>query len=152
MIWRRLIRPLGHGRYRVNLPTGLRELLPLVARELEELLDSDDPSLRRLFPTAYADDPTRDAEYQLLARDRLIDRRRAAIATLAATADAEEVSEEELLAWMAVVNDLRLVLGTRLDVSEDDREVDPSHPEAGLVELYRLLGYLLEEIVEALNG
>jgi hypothetical protein len=152
MIWRRLIRPLGRDRYRINLPPALRELLPVVAGELDVLLDTDDPSLRRLFPTAYAQDPERDAEYQLLARDRLVDRRRAAIADLIATADADEVTGSQLAAWMTVINDLRLVLGTQLDVSEDDQDTDPDSPQAPAMELYRLLGYLLEEIVEALNG
>ena len=152
MIWRRLIRPLGRDRYRINLPGPLRDLLPVVAEELDQLLDGEDPSLRRLFPTAYAQDPERDAEYQLLARDQLIDRRRAAIAEFIATAQADEVSGEQLAAWMRVINDLRLVLGTRLDVSEDDVDLDPDSPEAPVMELYRLLGYLLEEIVEALNG
>jgi hypothetical protein len=152
VIWRRLIRPLGRDRYRINLPEALRQLLPVVAQELDGLLDTEDPSLRRLFPTAYAQDPERDAEYQVLARDQLVDRRRAAIAAFVATADADEVSGEELAAWMRVINDLRLVLGTRLDVSEDEPDIDPTDPGAGAMELYRLLGYILEEIVEALNG
>ncbi len=152
MMWRRLIRPLGRDRYRINLPVPLRELLPVVARELDELLDTEDASLRRLFPTAYAQDPERDAEYQVLARDQLIDRRRAAIADFVATAHAEEVNGEQLAAWMRVINDLRLVLGTRLDVTEDELELDPDSSDAPVMELYRLLGYLLEEIVEALNG
>jgi hypothetical protein len=152
VIWRRLVRPLGRDRYRIGLPDGVRQLLAVVAGELDEMLDGDDPTLRRLFPTAYADDAERDAEYQLLSRDRLVDRRRAAIADLVATAEAEEVSRQQLESWMTVINDLRLVLGTRLDVSEDDEPLDPAHPDAPTMELYRLLGYLLEEIVEALNG
>jgi hypothetical protein len=105
--------------------------------------------LRRLFPTAYTQDAARDAEYQLLAHDRLVDGRRAAIAQLAATSESDTVTGEQLSSWMTVINDLRLVLGTRLDVTEDEADLDPRLPE---VELYRLLGYLLEEIIEALNG
>ena len=149
MIWRRLIRPLGRDRYRVNLPAVVRQLLPVLAAELDELLDTDDPSLRRLFPTAYTEDADRDAEYQLLAHDRLVDRRRAAIADLVATADDDHVTGAQLASWMTVINDLRLVLGTRLDVTEDEAQLDPSVPEA---EVYQLLGFLLEEVVEALNG
>jgi hypothetical protein len=140
---------MGRNRYRVNLPPALRQLLPSLAAELEELLDTEDPSLRRLFPTAYTEDAERDAEYQLLAHDRLVDGRRAAIAQLAATAESDTVTGEQLFSWMTVINDLRLVLGTRLDVTEDEAELDLDLPE---VELYRLLGYLLEEIIEALNG
>src|SRR5437588_500232 len=38
----------------------------------------DDPSLRRLFPTAYPDDAERDREYRQLVGDELVERRRAA--------------------------------------------------------------------------
>jgi hypothetical protein len=152
VIWRRLVRPLGRDRYRISLPEPLRELLTAVAGDLDRLLDTDDPSLRRLFPTAYAHDPERDAEYQLLAHDQLVDRRRAAIAAFVATARSTEVSGDELAAWMTVINDLRLVLGTRLDVGEEDRDLDPGHPDSPVMELYRALGYVLEEVIEALNG
>ena len=52
---------------------------------------------------------------------------------------------------MHVVNDVRLVLGTRLDVSEDsDLDVDPEHPDHTLHVLYHELGMILSEIVDAL--
>ena len=72
--------------------------------------------MRRLFPTAYHDDPERDREYQQLVRDELLERRLAALATVEATAAADELDEEQLTGWLTALNDLRLVLGTRLDV------------------------------------
>ena len=66
------------------------------------------------------------------------------------TLDADVVTEEQLLAWMGAVNDLRLVLGTRLDVSEDMEEMDPDDPDAPLFEVYDYLAWLLENIVAAL--
>lgn len=142
------------GDYEVRLPEEERALLRNVAPQLRQLLDGDlaDPALRRLFPTAYADDPERDREYHALVRDELADRRRAAVDALIATLDERRLTEEQLLAWMSVVNDLRLVLGTRLDVSEDaDPVPDPDDPEAPLLVLYGYLGYLLESIVAALE-
>ena len=142
------------GRYEVRLPDEERELLRVLAPQLRALLDGDltQPELRRLFPTAYVDDPDRDREYHALVRDELADRRRAAIDTLVATADQKELDEEQLVAWMGAVNDLRLVLGTRLDVSEEmDPVPDPSHPDAPLLALYGYLGFLLESIVAALE-
>ena len=50
---------------------------------------------------------------------------------------------------MGAVNDLRLVLGTRLDVSEDDHDVDPDAPDGPARLVYHYLGWLLEEIVDA---
>ena len=148
------IRRTGPGRYAIALVEEERQLLGNLAEQLGELLQSttEDPTLRRLFPTAYAQDPERDREYHQLVRDELAERRRAQVEVLVATADATRLSEEELLAWMGAVNDLRLVLGTRLDVSEDDDPLpDPDDPDAGLRALYGYLGFLLESIVGALD-
>ena len=58
-----------------------------------------------------------------------------------------------LLALMGAVNDLRLVLGTRLDVSEEtDLAVDPTNPDAGAYALYGYLGFLLETCVDAISS
>jgi hypothetical protein len=53
---------------------------------------------------------------------------------------------------MTAVNQLRLVLGTRLDVREDaDPVVDPDDPAAPLAEIYAYLGVLLESLIAALE-
>lgn len=122
-----------------------------LADQLEELLETDEEDVRRLFPTAYPDDPEREAGYQILSRQGLIDGRREAIAMMKATVDQEVWTEEQLTAWMGTVNDLRLVLGTRLDVSEEDQEIDFNAPQAVSHLAYHQLGYLLGEIVEALT-
>jgi hypothetical protein len=152
--WVRRIRRTRRGDFEVRLPDEERALLRDLVPQLRTILDNDlsDPSLRRLFPTAYPDDPERDQEYRQLVGDELLERRRAALDTLLATVDATRLSEDELTAWMGSVNDLRLVLGTRLDVSEDmDPVPEPDDPNAPLLVLYGYLGYLLESIVEALD-
>ncbi|MHB1536636.1 MAG: DUF2017 family protein [Acidimicrobiales bacterium] len=140
------------GRYLVHLSAPEREVLQLLPTQLTELLSQpDDPSLRRLFPPAYhdADDAERQADYRRLMQEDLIERHRQALETLARTAGATELSEEELSAWLHSLNSLRLVLGTRLDVSEDDDPLDATTPEQ---QLYLLLGYLEECVVDALSG
>ena len=106
--------------------------------------------MRRLFPTAYHDDPDRDREYQQLVRDELLERRLAALATVEATARADEVTQEELTAWLTSLNDLRLVLGTRLDVSEDQAALDEDDPDAPAMAVYGYLSVLLGDVVDAL--
>ena len=87
--------------------------------------------MRRLFPTAYHDDAERDREYQQLVRDELLDRRLAALDIVDShRSTADELDEAQLSAWMRRVNDLRLVLGTRLDVCEDRRRLDADDPDA----------------------
>jgi hypothetical protein len=147
------VRRNRRGGFDLRLPKDERALLRDVAPQLRQLLDGDlgDPTLRRLFPTAYADDPERDREYQQLARDELAERRRASIDLLLATLEEDRLDEEQLLAWMGAVNDIRLVIGTRLDVSEEtDPEPEPDDPDGPLLLLYGYLGYLLETIVQAL--
>jgi hypothetical protein len=147
---RRLFKATGAG-FAVRLAPEAQEWVLELADQLEGLLETDEDDVRRLFPTAYADDPEREAGYQVLSRQGLIDRRREAIAMMRETVDREVWTEEQLTAWMGIVNDLRLVLGTRLDVSEDDQEIDFSAPEAANHVAYHQLGYLLGEIVEALT-
>ncbi|MBW8825381.1 MAG: DUF2017 family protein [Acidobacteria bacterium] len=151
----RRVRRTRKGDFEVRLSADERDLLRSVAPQLRSLLDGDldDPGLRRLFPAAYAHDAELDAEYHAMVRDDLADRRRASVEILVDTVDATRLDEEQLLAWMGAVNDLRLVLGTRLDVSEDmDLVPDPGDPDAGLLSLYGYLGYLLETLIEAVNN
>jgi len=150
----RRVRAAG-GRYQINLPDQERQLLVHLLPQLREVIaEPDDERARRLFPTAYAQDPERDAEYQRFMRDELVASRTAALERFVETAQARDVDEETLLGWMQSINAVRLVLGTLLDVSEDDdpadiSEQDPRYPEYAL---YGYLSALLHEIVEALAG
>jgi hypothetical protein len=153
MGWSRRVKRTRAGDFEVKLPAEERAVLEALAPQLRELLGGDlaDPNLRRLFPTAYAEDAERDREYHALVRDDLADRRLASIDTLLATLDERRLTEEQLTAWMGAVNDLRLVLGTRLDVSEEtELGDDPDDPDTALLALYTYLGFLLEQIVDAL--
>ena len=151
-LFARRVRRIGPDRYRITLPTGEQELLRSLVPQLRDLLTTDDPSLTRLFPTAYADDPERDAGYQALVRDELLEKRFASLDVLEQTVEGGELAGEELSAWMRALNDLRLVLGTRLDVTEDDdpSDIDPEDPDAPAWAIYHYLAMLLTFIVDAL--
>src|SRR3954469_24691048 len=114
------IEPAPDGGVRFFLPPAERELLLQLRAELLSLLTSapDDPSLERLFPPAY-DDRKQDSEYQRLMRDELETGLRETFDVMEATAGREELSAAEAEAWLRALTDLRLVLGTRLDVRED---------------------------------
>jgi hypothetical protein len=150
---RRRVSRTRAGTYEVHLPDPERTLLGNLVDQLRELLveTTDDPTVRRLFPTAYNEDPERDREYQQLVRDELLERRLAALATVEATLVDPELTEEQLSAWLSAVNDLRLVLGTRLDVSEDPLEIEADDPDAPAYAVYEYLGFLLSEVVDALS-
>jgi hypothetical protein len=126
-----------------------RTLLTGLAGELRSLLDGipGDPSLRRLFPPAYEDEQDERA-YRDLTGGALLDGRREALELLAATAQKDRLSGEEADAWLRALNDLRLVLGTRLDVQEGTLLDDPRTPELAI---YGYLSWLQEQLVAALS-
>jgi uncharacterized protein DUF2017 len=130
-------------------------LLAGLAAELRAQLDGDtaDPSLRRLFPPAY-DDAAEERAYRDLAGESLLDGRRAALTLLAETVDRDRLSAEEADAWLRALNDLRLVLGTRLDVQEDTFAADlrPDGPNAPALAVYGYLSWIQEQLVEALSS
>ncbi|MEY2477135.1 MAG: hypothetical protein QOG87_2450 [Actinomycetota bacterium] len=142
------------GEYQLRLPPEERDLLRGLPGQLKGLIDTDDPSLRRLFPPAYKDDPALEAEYRHYMADDLVASHQAALDVMEETIDAEQLGEEQLVGWLGALNDLRLVLGTRLDVTEDmyEREMDPDDPRAPAFAVYSYLGWLQEQVVDALSG
>jgi hypothetical protein len=141
------------GELELRLARDERALLAGLAAELRGLLEGEpgDPSLRRLFPPAYEDEQDERA-YRELTGSGLLYGRRAALALLAATSDRERLSAEEADAWLRALNDLRLVLGTRLDVQEDTfaEELRPDDPRAPALAVYGYLSWIQEQLVEAL--
>jgi Domain of unknown function (DUF2017) len=144
------------GRYEVRLPDEERALVRGLLGDLRALLSlgPDDPRVRRLFPEAYAGDADRQAEYNQLTREELQSGRLAAVDVVEATVDERELTAEQMTAWMQAVNALRLVLGTMLDITEDDQSLalERDDPDAPTMALYGYLGVLLEELVEAQLG
>jgi Domain of unknown function (DUF2017) len=140
------------GRFRLRLTDEEREVLRALPRQLREILHTDDPSLRRLHPPAYQDDPEREAEYRRLVRDDLLGQRLQSLEVMEATIDAGTLDQEQMTAWLGAINDLRLVLGTRLEVTEEMYEegIPEEDPRAPSFALYQYLGWLEEQVVAAL--
>lgn len=135
--------------------------------QLRSLLQSDDdpdtpthPLLLRLFPNAYADeeDAEKEAEYQRLMREELVTSRLHqidAVAGYIATDVGQTLDEGQVIALMQSVNAVRVVLGTMLDVSDDDPEdlADDDDDEFETErQLYGFLSWLLEWIIRSLRS
>jgi hypothetical protein len=146
------ITPTRDGRFRLRLPPEERAVLADLPGQLRELLDAGDPVVGRLFPPAYLDDPARSDEFDRLMRQDLLDRHRANLATLEATAAATVLDLEQLEAWLGALNGLRLTLGTTLDITEDTGldGVPQDDPRFPVLSVYFYLGWLQENVVEAL--
>lgn len=149
-----MLEPLADGGIRLQLSRDERALLVGLTGELRSQLEvtPEDPSLRRLFPPAY-DDEADERAYRELTGDSLLDGRREALELLEQTADSERLTAEEADAWLRALNDLRLVLGTRLDIQEDTfaSEPDFSDPRGQALAVYGYLSWLQEQLVEALS-
>lgn len=160
MIGRRVKR-LRRGGFELRIPADERELLRSLGPQMRKVLvrppmapDEADPAVDRLFPVAYPDDEDRQTEYRLLVQDELLESHLAALAVLEETAGADRLDEEQLSAWMRAVNEVRLVLGTRLDVTEEgtERPLDHSDPRMPAFAVYDYLTHLQGEIIEALSA
>jgi hypothetical protein len=150
---KRIVKRGRDGRYQIRMTDDQRELFADLVAQLRDLLMSgEEDGTVRLFPPAYADDPEREAGYRALARDELLEKRFAALDVVEATASATSLSEDELNAWMGAINDVRLVLGTRLDVTEEMDAIAVDDPRAPAYAVYLYLTHLLAEIVTALQG
>jgi hypothetical protein len=144
------------GRIRVRLDPTERAVLAGLPDQLDALLadaSQDEPGLVRLFPPAYVGERELDEEYHRLMRDELVRRRIEAVDTLRQTVMADELTQDQLHAWVKVLNDARLVLGTLLDVSEDTDvlDVDPEAEDAAQRVIYYVLSGIVDEGVQALT-
>jgi hypothetical protein len=113
----------GDGGVDIRLEPELRELIASLARQLGELIDDpeaqDSPGLARLFPPASVDDPMEALGFEQLMGEALRAGKRESAAVVLATATNDHLDPEQTLAWMRCLNDVRLVLGTRLEIEED---------------------------------
>jgi len=116
-----------------------------------------DPALARLLPDGYAEDPEAAAELRRLTEASL---RAAKVADASVVLDrlpresgTVRLTEETAESWLRALNDVRLALGTRLEVTEDldPTAIDPDDPRAEARMVYLWLGWLQETLVEALS-
>jgi hypothetical protein len=149
---KRMVRRGHDGTFQLRIGDDERDLIASLAGQLRELLTSDETDgTQRLFPPGYANDADREQEYQQLTHDELLTKRLASVDIVEQTVNETALDEDQLSAWMGAVNDLRLVLGTRLDVSEDMDDIELDDPRAPAFAVYHYLTHLLGEIVHALS-
>jgi len=118
----------------------------------------EDPALGRLLPDAYLDDPEAAGEFRRFTerglRESKVAHAMAVQAALTAGHGDVEIDGDGLPAWLGFLNDTRLTLGTRLDISEDNHDeladLPDDDPRSGLFQVYDWLTFLQESIVQRL--
>jgi Domain of unknown function (DUF2017) len=134
-------------------------VLGLLLDQLEQLLDAedlrDDPVLVRLLPDGHRSDAEIAADYRELTESALRSGKTDDLAMVRATlpdgGGELRLDADQAGAWLRTSNDLRLALGTRLDITEDTEPPDDvtSEEEQQLAVYYWLTG-LQGSLVDAL--
>lgn len=124
---------------------------PLVCAE-----DIEDPALARLLPDGYTDDPEAAREFRELTEGSLrahkSETAQRVLDSLPLQGGPVCLDEETTRAWLSALNDIRLVIGTRLGVTEETDYPDPDDPATPGYELYRWLTIVQELLVDAAIG
>jgi hypothetical protein len=120
-------------------------------------IDRGDPVYERLFPATY-DDAQDESGYRDLIGDDLVTFKIEALETVASalgdTTSDIQLDGDALDIWLACLTDLRLAIGTRLNVDEErmGADVDPSDPDARSLAVLHWLGFVQEGVVRAASG
>jgi Domain of unknown function (DUF2017) len=155
---RDLVRRRRDGRFEWKLGPNERSVLAQVASEFKELLanetPSSDPSLQRVFPPAHPDDPIAELEYERASGGSLLATKIEQLETFERCVGERVLSEEDVLACMRAANDLRLVLGTRIDVTEETTPSDfvGDAETESTFQLYAYLSWMVESMIDALGA
>jgi hypothetical protein len=120
----------------------------------------DDPALARLFPSAYGDDEAAATEFRRFTESDLRAGKRAAasdalvaLQPLLPGGGKLVLTRDEADGWLSWLNAIRLVLGTRLEVTEDtyEEDIDPADPRWQVMQVYGWLGWLQESLLACLD-
>ncbi|CAN5641562.1 DUF2017 domain-containing protein [soil metagenome] len=147
------------GTLGVHLDEVEADLLRRLTSEMRALLRADpagDPVTRRLFPDAYEDERASN-EYRELIGDDLRAAKVSALDIVHTDLGVKgaanlELSQEGVGAWLTTLTDLRLAIGTRLDVDEramqEELELDDPAEATAMFALH-WLGWVQESMLEA---
>ena len=113
-----------------------------------------DPVERRLYPDGRPDEAEASARFRDLVRSDIAEGRAARLAIVEDTLDADLIDDAGAEAWLGVLNDLRLVMATRLEVTEETeaQPIDDEDPDAAAKMVYAYVGWLEGQFVDVLAG
>ena len=117
-----------------------------------------DPVLARLLPDAYQEDPEAAGEFRKYTESSLREAKKYFAQTLLDTLPAKggrvKLSADQARDWLRALNDVRLMFGVRLEVTEDFEQqltaLDPKDPRLAAFEVYGWLGAVQESLVRAI--
>ena len=119
----------------------------------------DDPVLARLLPDGYRDDPAAAGEFRKYTESSLREAKRyfayTLLETLPPSGGRVRLTADQARDWMRALNDVRLMLGVRLEVTEEFEDqfnsLSPDDPRAAEFEAYSWVSAIQESLVRALD-
>lgn len=148
----------------MTLSRGEYELLTSLREQLQEALrvpDPADPAMTRLFPAPVLGDPAAELEARDAIVDELLERRLDALEELESILRRGsshrgswrvQLSDEEPMVVLGVLNDCRLAIGARIDVEALDRDaLDRDDPIAYRLAVMDHLGWWQEQLLAVLE-
>ncbi len=152
---RMIITPLEDGTFKLEIPKWQIKIFKSLTQELNPIISDRSNNLTsRLFPTAYQADTSANNEYELLTYKDLLQSHLDSLEALEKLSSNAELSEETLIKITQGVNILRLVLGTRLGINDDDAnssKANKDHPDHNLWLTFHLLGEIISIIIDAIS-
>jgi len=118
-----------------------------------------DPVLARLLPDAYTGDPEAAGEFRKYTEPSLREAKKYFAQTMLETLPPKggrvKLTADQARDWLRALNDVRLMFGVRLEVTEDFEEqlasLDPKDPRVAAFEVYGWLGAVQESLVRAIT-
>lgn len=145
------IRKVGNNTFKVDLSNQVRELLADMREMTLTHVAAESPIAKRLFPSAYQNSPEMELDYQKLTHEPLAGHHQANLSKFEETLYNSELDEEEALAWIGALNNMRLILGTALQIEEDQPFPDENDPNYEGFVVYDLLTYLQGAFIEEIQ-
>jgi hypothetical protein len=114
--------------------------------------------LARLLPDAYNDDPEAAGEFRKYTESSLREAKKYFAQTLLDTVPPKggrvKLTADQARDWLRALNDVRLMFGVRLEVTEDFEEqlasLDQKDPRLAAFEVYGWLGAVQDSLVRAI--
>ncbi|PQM62052.1 MAG: DUF2017 domain-containing protein [Actinomycetales bacterium] len=117
---------------------------------------SDDPAVARLLPDAY-DDPDDARDFRRFTENDLRQSKMQHAMTVVEEIErsGEKVAVTSTDSWLGLLNDARIAIGTRIQISEDNHgelaELPDDDPRSGLFHFYDWLTFLQESLVRCMT-
>lgn len=146
------IRRIGPELFENQLREEEIELLSLLPSLVEEAIEMNSPYVARMFPPTYPFDAVAQSKFEKTTGDSLVEKHKVMLEGFTSSLHNKQLNFADLAIWVGAINDIRLLLGTTLDVYEGMEPPDPSDPTYHNFVIYDYLAWLQGSILDFLGS